>query len=381
MTLHRFVIDAAAAAPDRPAVVGPAGSLTYRALDDRANALAGGLRARGGGRGDRIVLWGDKSPELVAATQAVLRLGAAYAPADRNVPAPRVAAMVRDCAARAVVTDAADVSELSDELPEDTHVLDLAAEFEPPSAPVDEAVDDDTLAYVLYTSGSTGKPKGVRVSHGNATAFVDWAVGELRATPADRFANHAPLTFDLSVLDLYAAFSSGHPPWNGVDLVVEGWGDRLPPMKRAWAVLPVALVALVVLAGCGGAADRGEAPGDGGGSGGDGGGERDGGGDVLVVRVTGGIAGVNDVVTVAADGAVSVERRSGVEERRLGEPELAELTALLHGSEFAALPSRLVGEPVADGFQYEFEQGGRTVTADQGSLMPPLDEILTLLDF
>ncbi|TDC72594.1 amino acid adenylation domain-containing protein [Streptomyces hainanensis] len=209
MTLHRFVVDAAATAPDRPAVVGPSGSLTYRALDDRANALASGLRARGVGRGDRVVLWADKSPELVAAMQAVLRLGAAYVPADRAVPAARVAAMVRDCAARAVVTGAEAVPRLSDALPSGTHVLDLAAEFAPPAAPVDEAVTADALAYILYTSGSTGKPKGVRVSHGNATAFVDWAVAELRATPADRFANHAPLTFDLSVLDLYAAFASG----------------------------------------------------------------------------------------------------------------------------------------------------------------------------
>jgi clorobiocin biosynthesis protein CloN4 len=49
----------------------------------------------------------------------------------------------------------------------------------------------------------------VCISHRNARAFVDWAVAELAATPEDRFANHAGLTFDLSVLDLYAAFASG----------------------------------------------------------------------------------------------------------------------------------------------------------------------------
>jgi clorobiocin biosynthesis protein CloN4 len=38
---------------------------------------------------------------------------------------------------------------------------------------------------------------------------VDWAVAELAPEPADRFANHAPFTFDLSVLDLYAAFAAG----------------------------------------------------------------------------------------------------------------------------------------------------------------------------
>ncbi|MFL6114257.1 MAG: AMP-binding protein, partial [Catenulispora sp.] len=79
-------------------------------------------------------------------------------------------------------------------------------------APAPRAVpapDPDDLAYILFTSGSTGTPKGVCISHRNALAFVDWAVAELAAGPADRFANHAALSFDLSVLDIYAAFEVG----------------------------------------------------------------------------------------------------------------------------------------------------------------------------
>jgi L-proline---[L-prolyl-carrier protein] ligase len=49
----------------------------------------------------------------------------------------------------------------------------------------------------------------VCISHANAIAFVDWAVGALEARESDRFSNHAPFHFDLSVLDLYAAFSVG----------------------------------------------------------------------------------------------------------------------------------------------------------------------------
>jgi len=83
-----------------------------------------------------------------------------------------------------------------------------ALETFPAAAPPENAIESD-LAYILYTSGSTGTPKGVSISHRNALAFIEWAVEELGAGPDDRFSNHAPFTFDLSVLDLYAAFAVG----------------------------------------------------------------------------------------------------------------------------------------------------------------------------
>jgi clorobiocin biosynthesis protein CloN4 len=78
------------------------------------------------------------------------------------------------------------------------------------SDPVDmPAIGPNDLAYILYTSGSTGHPKGVCISHMNALAFVHWVVEALGARESDCFANHAPFHFDLSVLDLYAAFAVG----------------------------------------------------------------------------------------------------------------------------------------------------------------------------
>ncbi|TDC20155.1 hypothetical protein E1265_22625 [Streptomyces sp. 8K308] len=73
---------------------------------------------------------------------------------------------------------------------------------------------------------------------------------------------------------------------------------------------------------------------------------------------------MSDVITVAADGAVTVERRGGVEERRLDDRKLAELTGLLAGQEFAALPADVVGSPVADAFTYAFRHGGHRVRAE-----------------
>jgi amino acid adenylation domain-containing protein len=67
----------------------------------------------------------------------------------------------------------------------------------------------DEIAYLLFTSGSTGRPKAVMVSHGNATHFVEMAVRRYRIDPEDRLSQTFDLTFDLSVFDMFVAWTAG----------------------------------------------------------------------------------------------------------------------------------------------------------------------------
>jgi clorobiocin biosynthesis protein CloN4 len=209
LSLHQLVIEAAARRPDALAVSGPSRPLSYGELDALANGIAARLSASGLGRGDRAVIWAGKSAATVAAMQAVLRLGAAYVPAEGSSPVSRIAAMARDCGARVVLASRPRLARISAELGEQVSYEDLDAPCDPSPRPADEVVAPGDLAYILYTSGSTGKPKGVCISHRNARAFIDWAYAELGPAPEDRFANHAPFAFDLSVLDLYVAFRAG----------------------------------------------------------------------------------------------------------------------------------------------------------------------------
>ncbi|HLM44084.1 MAG TPA: amino acid adenylation domain-containing protein [Myxococcaceae bacterium] len=211
MTLESLVIRSARRTPDAIAVRGPDETLTYGQLDERANRLGRALVGLGVKRGDRVGLWLDKSAAAVVAMQAVLRLGAAYVPLDPLNPPARVATIVGDCQMAVVVTSAARLEALKGRVGDsvrflvvDGAPLETSAEPLPPSG---SALDD--LAYILYTSGSTGVPKGVCISHTNALAFIEWAAELARVVPEDRFGNHAPFHFDLSVLDLYVAFLGG----------------------------------------------------------------------------------------------------------------------------------------------------------------------------
>ena len=207
MRLHELVREQAKMRPGLLAVAGRDGQMTYGELDREADALAVVLARRGVRAGDRVAVWLPKSVRAVVTMQAVLRLGAAYVPVDPLGPVARTVRIVKDCTPKAVVTTAEWAAELR------RHGIAAALPYPPglervPPVP-DPGVGPDDLAYILYTSGSTGTPKGVCLSHRNALAFVDWAVAEIDARPADRFANHAPFHFDLSVLDLYAAFRAG----------------------------------------------------------------------------------------------------------------------------------------------------------------------------
>ncbi len=65
------------------------------------------------------------------------------------------------------------------------------------------------LAYVIYTSGSTGQPKGVQIEHRSAINFVRWVQSALGIGPGDRVLAQASLSFDMSVLDIFATLTGG----------------------------------------------------------------------------------------------------------------------------------------------------------------------------
>jgi non-ribosomal peptide synthetase component F len=157
-----------------------------------------------------------------------LKAGAAYVPLDPRAPTARLAYMLAKCGVAAMVAGAGGrrgLEALAGAGPSPRTVVVLgdadASGIElsgrsvvrgapaTPDPPANGAASGDDLGYVLFTSGSTGRPKGVMLSHANGRAFVDWAVAEFRIGPSDRLASHAPLHFDLSVLDVFAAAAAG----------------------------------------------------------------------------------------------------------------------------------------------------------------------------
>jgi len=158
--LHpRTLSERAAAHPDAIALTEGDVSLTYRDLNERADALASRLRALGVGPDVRVGILLYRSTDAIVAILATLKAGGAYVPLDPDYPVARIAFMVDDSQIEVVVTRDA-LRDLVGQCR--VQVVRMDVDDGPMLEPRNDAptiATPDNLAYVVYTSGSTGMPK------------------------------------------------------------------------------------------------------------------------------------------------------------------------------------------------------------------------------
>jgi amino acid adenylation domain-containing protein len=210
VSIHALVERQAAVAPEKPAVISDAGTLTYAELDARAARLARRLRRTGVVRGGRVGLCVERSLDLPVAILAILKAGAAYVPLDTAQPPRRIAAMLEEMRFAVIVADEA----LAKLLPaHDALVLPPAATNEAgpgegPAAELENVLAEDT-AYVLYTSGSTGTPKAVEVSHRSVVNLLHAMRNRPGFSEADVLVAVTNISFDIAALELFLPLVSG----------------------------------------------------------------------------------------------------------------------------------------------------------------------------
>lgn len=199
VTLVANVEAAAAATPERAAIVFGDRTLPYQALARQMTQLAGWLQqAAGVQRGDRVLLVSQNCPQFVAAFYGVLRADAVVVPVNAMSTADDLAYLAADSGARVAIV-AAELADRAEPLLRNgtLHALlvlryadavhNLAAVPEPVRAGADvvlpagavpwrdalaqdhkptplQATPDD-LCVLPYTSGTTGRAKGCRHSH------------------------------------------------------------------------------------------------------------------------------------------------------------------------------------------------------------------------
>ena len=192
--------------PERIALAGAGRTLTYAALDRRANGLARRLREAGVGPGVPVGLPATRSPDLVIALLGILKAGGCYVPVEATLPPERARALVADAGIR-VWVEGGDLGGVRPEIAgPGAAVVGLTAEAGADRPPWTARATDP--AYIVFTSGSTGRPKGVCVPH-RAVARLVLGQDYCRFGPDETLLHLAPASFDAATFEIWGALLHG----------------------------------------------------------------------------------------------------------------------------------------------------------------------------
>jgi long-chain acyl-CoA synthetase len=182
VNVSQYLRAAAETDPDGIALVEHRGArreVTWRQLDEGADAVARALSARGLVAGQRVAVVMANRIDLPIAYYGILRGGMVAVPINPRSTTREIGRMLADSVARVVLCDEAGVAQVREALTDDHQVSVVVDGTEPlagetsfdrfladatggePAAPVDA----EALAVVLYTSGTSGKPRGAMLTH------------------------------------------------------------------------------------------------------------------------------------------------------------------------------------------------------------------------
>jgi D-alanine--poly(phosphoribitol) ligase subunit 1 len=234
-SLFALFLDSCRSHGDRPALWVEGSFLTYAELHEKAARLAGAIRMARGQENPRpprqCGLLVNRTSTAYAAVLASLMTGSAYVPLNPQFPRDRLRDTLLSSAVDTLIVDRRSASAAGPLLESVSRPLTVLlpdadepdwpsrgarhryltrADIEraPPAAPISDHAGEDG-AYLLFTSGSTGKPKGVLISNANALAYIENARRRFQPGPDDRFSQMFDFSFDLSVHDMFLAWSSG----------------------------------------------------------------------------------------------------------------------------------------------------------------------------
>jgi acyl-CoA synthetase (AMP-forming)/AMP-acid ligase II len=183
ITITAHVLRRATELADRPALIdGPSDrTYTFSQLSEMIHRFAGGLQARGFGKGDVLALMAPNVPEYAIVFHGVAVAGGTVTTVNPTYGAEEVRFQLQDAGATMLVTigmfadtarqaiEGTNVTEVMtlDAVEGTANALELLAADPIEQVPVD--LDEDVVV-LPYSSGTTGFPKGVMLTHRNLVA-------------------------------------------------------------------------------------------------------------------------------------------------------------------------------------------------------------------
>ncbi|HEY0734235.1 MAG TPA: amino acid adenylation domain-containing protein, partial [Herpetosiphonaceae bacterium] len=207
---HALFEAQAARTPGAVALRYDADTLTYGALNARANQLAHYLRTLGVGPEVGVGLCVTRSFDLVVGVLAILKAGGYYLPLDPAYPSDMLRFIATDANIAMILTQQALLATLP---VTDRQIVCLDADWptisEHSSENLGHRMHSANLAYVIYTSGSTGRPKGVQIPHAGMHTLMVAQREILVTNETSRVIQAGSLNFDSGIFEITLALLHG----------------------------------------------------------------------------------------------------------------------------------------------------------------------------
>jgi len=198
--------------PDHLALEVGEARFSYGQLADQAGAVAGWIEREVEQRTGRVAILASRTPEAYLGALGTAWAGATYVPVNPHWPASRIDQLLSITKPDAIIADAVGLKAV-EKTASAARVLapgfHLGQDRAGRNIPEPAAIASDQTAYIIFTSGSTGIPKGVCVSNANVNAFLATMRGRYDIEAHDRLSQASELTFDVSVFDMFMAWSAG----------------------------------------------------------------------------------------------------------------------------------------------------------------------------
>ncbi|KAF2658030.1 hypothetical protein K491DRAFT_593966 [Lophiostoma macrostomum CBS 122681] len=187
----------------------PQESLTYAALNSRANQVAHSLLELGVRDDQLVCVLMEKSTNLYVSILAVLKLGCGYLPILPETPSERTCRILRDAQVQVCVSSSYCSNHIREEGLCTVVDLDCSDLSSFSDQDLDIGYDGSHLAYAVFTSGSTGTPKGVLVTQDNLMSNLDFLNSIYPSSSHSRLLQACSQAFDVSVFEIFYAWYAG----------------------------------------------------------------------------------------------------------------------------------------------------------------------------
>ncbi|MFN3874068.1 MAG: class I adenylate-forming enzyme family protein [Ignavibacterium sp.] len=229
--VHEYLTLSAEKFPEKTALIFRSDRYTYKQLDQISDKLAVQLLKLGVKRQDRIIIFGNNSPEIIISIYAILKVGATFVVLNGTLRAPKLKYIISDCSPKVIFSDynLRDIIDSAlenlnekptivyfggDNVSEETGNLRYSnliseyinlSDFDSLEKRKKSIIDYD-LATLIYTSGSTGEPKGVMSSHFNILSAARSIITYLKNSSEDIVIDVLPLSFDYGLYQVIMTF-------------------------------------------------------------------------------------------------------------------------------------------------------------------------------